>query len=961
MTLSAFGPYAKKQCIDFSKLGDRSLFLIHGRTGSGKTTILDAISYALYGVSSGDRKGKQMRSDHAASSAMTEVTFDFSLGTKRYRVVRRPEQERQKKRGEGKTLERNAATLFELNLDNTEKAVLADQWTKVTEKVEGLFGFKADQFRQVVLLPQGSFRRLLLAPSKDREQILQSLFHTHIYRSLEEHLKQQSKELKDELESFKQQKSELLHGRNVESLEQLRSKLTDERRRLKRSDEQLKSTRVKAEEWQEKLKKARLELRAWDEYVEAKGQLNDLLEKKPAFDLSRDRLAKASKANPLRNQYQSLMKLERGFRELNEQQEATLKILNERELLFGLREKINPFTDSVKAKSQELFSLQSLLSRGEDLEQQGRKLTELESERSRLAIALSEKDHERCGIDQRLIYIGLNQSRRVEIESELQEAFRERERLENVLGQFEKQKSINETLASKTALFQEAEAEFNEFWQSLQLLRTSWLQDQCVKALEDLIEKESDWPSRVVNIMSQERALIRLQVQQERFVSGEGEAILNRGALLSELERVKTELKGLQMKLSKAPGGSLEQEKQLRIQQEKLQKESEKLHDELESCKGQISFLGDFIATSTDDSSYKSMEALKDQHLKLGAEYEALEQQQQQWSLEADRLHGQLVQSRARQQSGQEALDRDLKKLTEHREHFSRALHHAGFQCPQDLSSQQLEDEEFQRLTQSLAVFEGQLAASQSRFERAREGIVGLEKAPEIQLIERQLQESQRVLEQSIARRSAHSLEVEQGSRALARLIKLERKVKRLRKRYQHLGHLSEVASGKNDYRLSFQRFVLAALLDDVLLNASEHLQRMSKGRFQLQRARLRHDKRLTGGLDLEIYDAYTGTCRAVPTLSGGESFLAALSLALGLADVVQSYSGGIHLETIFVDEGFGSLDPESLDLALDTFIDLQKGGRLVGIISHVPELKERIDARLTVTSTRSGSHASFN
>jgi len=173
---------------------------------------------------------------------------------------------------------------------------------------------------------------------------------------------------------------------------------------------------------------------------------------------------------------------------------------------------------------------------------------------------------------------------------------------------------------------------------------------------------------------------------------------------------------------------------------------------------------------------------------------------------------------------------------------------------------------------------------------------------------------------------------------------------------------LAEVASGKgkNSLGVSFERYVLGALLDDVLAAASTRLRLMSQGRYLLQRVRQRSDGRRAGGLDLEVYDAYTGTTRPVTTLSGGESFLGSLSLALGLADTVQAYAGGIRLETVFIDEGFGSLDPETLDLAIRALIDLQRGGRLVGVISHVPELRERIDARLEVIPGRHGSSARF-
>ncbi|MGE5671833.1 MAG: SbcC/MukB-like Walker B domain-containing protein, partial [Fibrobacterota bacterium] len=171
---------------------------------------------------------------------------------------------------------------------------------------------------------------------------------------------------------------------------------------------------------------------------------------------------------------------------------------------------------------------------------------------------------------------------------------------------------------------------------------------------------------------------------------------------------------------------------------------------------------------------------------------------------------------------------------------------------------------------------------------------------------------------------------------------------------------LSSIASGSNPLRLTFERYILSSLLDEVLYAGTLRLKSMSHGRFELLRSTVIEDKRSHGGLNLEVFDSYTGTKRPVTTLSGGESFLAALSLALGLADIVQSYAGGIRLETIFIDEGFGSLDSEALDLALQTLSNLGQGGRLVGIISHVTELRERIDTRLEVIAGKSGSSTRF-
>ena len=191
------------------------------------------------------------------------------------------------------------------------------------------------------------------------------------------------------------------------------------------------------------------------------------------------------------------------------------------------------------------------------------------------------------------------------------------------------------------------------------------------------------------------------------------------------------------------------------------------------------------------------------------------------------------------------------------------------------------------------------------------------------------------------------------------KLVEAHKKNEELEKQYKTVGTLYEVSNGLTGDKVSLQRFVLSVLLDDVLIQASQRLLLMSKGRYQLIRKEERAKGNKASGLELEVDDAYTGKSRPVATLSGGESFMAALSLALGLSDVVQSYSGGIKLDTLFIDEGFGSLDPESLDLAVRTLIDLQSTGRMIGIISHVTELKSQMGLRIDVKTGRAGSEIS--
>ncbi len=224
LLMSAFGPYTAEQLIDFRQLGQQRLFLIHGPTGSGKTTILDAICYALFGESSGnERQGEQMRSHSAPPATPTFVEFDFTLGEKAYRARRRPKQQRLKKGGDGTTAEPASATLWQLAGDGSAvAAVLASQPARMTAEVERIFGFGVDQFRQVILLPQDKFRDLLMADSSRRENILQTLFQTQFYEQLQERLKERSRELRVRIEQVNREIDILLNQSAAKGLDELR-------------------------------------------------------------------------------------------------------------------------------------------------------------------------------------------------------------------------------------------------------------------------------------------------------------------------------------------------------------------------------------------------------------------------------------------------------------------------------------------------------------------------------------------------------------------------------------------------------------------------------------------------------------------------------------------------------------------------------------------------------------------
>jgi exonuclease SbcC len=290
---------------------------------------------------------------------------------------------------------------------------------------------------------------------------------------------------------------------------------------------------------------------------------------------------------------------------------------------------------------------------------------------------------------------------------------------------------------------------------------------------------------------------------------------------------------------------------------------------------------------------------------------------------------------------------------------FAASLQNAGFHDEAAFKQAKRAVDEIAPLEADILAFDRDRESARDRMTRAVQGAAGLIH-PDMEALEQAALSAREALTSSVREEATLKESFKRIGSWLRDHENYARELGALEERYAIVGRLAEVSGGSNKDGITFQRFVLAALLDDVLATASKRLHLMSNGRFYLQRVKDRTDRRTAGGLDLEVHDTYTGTTRPASSLSGGESFLASLSLALGLADVVQSYAGGMRLETIFVDEGFGSLDDEALDQALRALIDLQQTGRLVGIISHVRDLRERIDTRLEITADRRGSMARF-
>ncbi|MTV48197.1 AAA family ATPase [Heliobacillus mobilis] len=1013
LTMNAFGPFAGTQVIDFTELKGNTLFLIHGPTGAGKTTILDAICFALYGDTSGaERDGKQMRSDHADISVPTSVTFDFAIGVQQYRVTRNPEQERPKRSGGGTTTMRSDATLWDRTncSDDAETGVvLAAGTSKVTVKVESLLGFESSQFRQVVMLPQGQFRKLLTSDSKEREQILEALFKTEIYRRIELALKEKSKAMESEIKDIQRHKQWVLQEAKAQSAEELNQRLKEHGENLRQIQQAVQQHRKRREQAQSHLEAGKQTKEKLIEKGQAESHLRALQARVPEMEGRGRELERARQALGLSDLEKSLLGRRKEKAEVEKERlgrEAELKATRqsktdaetkytleqgrEPERAEAVREvaRLEGFTEIVNALDGARRSLAASLTEVKavkaEKEQKDQSLTELlayiEAQTNRWKQATQE------GAKASAFEAAYNELTRVgKKRKELDTAYKAQAEAMQEHGHVEKEYLL---LKDKATQAKEELAQLREAWNKGQasILAASLSENRPCPVCGSLHHPEPARTSEFVpsqqDLKDREKSFSDLEARRDHKLNELREKERKKAATENQVAALKEEL-GEQAALDlEGLRARAKEVKQAWDKSAKAKEAAEALGKELETLKGQEAALRK--QTALLEEKYRGAESRWRASAAVVAEKEAmvpcdlrdlkaLQKAQMEAVNRRKDLEGALERARKAVEAAQAALAKSEtalqestrrleqvdRQLQEEERTFTVRLQEAGFTGMGAYEQAKRPKEAIDRLEGILKEFGENLRAAQDRLKRAEEAAQELTE-PDLDELMKNLQVAEEAFELSRKQEIERENEISRETEWLKNLQKLESDFAATEEKYSVLGRISEVANGTNKYGITFQRFVLGALLDDVTAAATERLKLMSRGRYYLQRTLDRATKRSAGGLDLEVFDTYTGLCRNVSTLSGGETFLAALSLALGLADVVQSYSGGIYLDAIFVDEGFGTLDPESLDLAMRALIDLQKGGRLVGIISHVPELKERIDARLEVKATERGSTAGF-
>jgi exonuclease SbcC len=1011
LVMQAFGPYAARQEIDFRQLGGRSLFLIHGQTGAGKTSILDAISFALYGESSGSfREPRTLRSDHAPPDVPTEVSFDFSVGAERYRIKRTPEQERPKKKGEGVTRVPPEATLWhrsDIDDDAADGTVLATQWMHVTEKVEQLLGFRCDQFRQVVMLPQYQFQRFLMANSTERQRILEVLFSTEFYRQIEEALKQSAVDVRRRCEDLVGRTGFVLAQAGAETVEELLGRQEALRRRTDEVETGLTAAAARRELVDRQLREAHQIDKVFVELTEAEVKYAQAEVRRAEIDTLEKRLERARRAEALRDaeihcrqrrQEHEAILLKRTNIATQHEQALEAKLATERALAAEqAREAEHELVRREIARLEALTGKIGELEQGtRDLSEHAQRVTQATHDRNRAQEGLRECSRALRQHQKDLVGMIELSGKTAEWKARVRELQRQHKIAADLAEHQGRLKMQEHALASAETLMRETKKSLNEAKK-----RFDRLQEQRVKAQSTVLAKQLERgqpcpvcgstrhpaPAHFRTAVPDEQEIAALQEELPRLEMTQDAAVQEAGQVAQRVaitkERIAKCLEDLgahrktspatlamrleeaQAELDKARAASEEQGDlrrtiaELQATEARLTEELPRLEEIFTEASTAHGRLQERIAGLEKDvpATLRSLEAQGAALAAARARHEALKT-----ALDhARQNHDTAVTAWQACQAQLDAAEREVNetrgRLEAAVEDFLKRLREAGFADEAAYQGARLGQEECARLEQETRAFQDAQLAAKARFDHVADAARGKVR-PDLAALETDAANAQAEVNGLLEERARAGEQSRQIDSSVAELKFLQGEQAQMEAQLAIVGRVAEVANGKNIYGITLQRYVLAALLEDVLAAASHRLRLMSRGRFDLQRATERVDLRAAGGLDLLVYDAYTGTTRPVQTLSGGESFLASLSLAMGLADVVQSYAGGIRLETIFIDEGFDSLDPETLELAFQALGELLKSGRLVGLISHVAELTELVPARLEITKGKHGSHA---
>ena len=1040
LTITAFGPYATQQIIDFTQLQGRNLFVITGDTGAGKTTILDAIAYALYGKASGrDRDGESLRSHFASPDLLTSVEMEFTISAQRYWVQRIPKQRKKRTRGEGYTDQNVEAEFKALHGDSN----VISGVKEVNEKIVELIGLSYEQFKQIIMIPQGEFRELLNADSKARQDILQKIFGTEGFRRVQELFDSETKTLNQEVSRLESQRNECvrsLDGSGDVALAALLelpdfniTMMTDNAKQAIDKDNLI-ANGLQAQVYEQ-------EQRVADKQGEIfQGKANnskiiareDASQKKIAMELCCPQIDEKRRQSQLGRKALGLKTVDE-YRYNREVHMEKMKV--ELAKAVSQEEKANVAVDvghknyqleiAKEGRRNELLAeqakLQGLSGKVADWDFRQAKATRFQQDLILLKKSrdTTKKELEKTREDIKNGQIRLDKIRTITIECASKVI--ELEKTNAIFGKIETLKTENDRLVtlqqSVAKLEQQQAAEHLKFKQAqinYEVAQNLFFEGQagllasklitgnpcpvCGSAhhphlagmmsaipseaeLRELIQRDKQarklydeangqYGRIKAEHYAQHQIIFRLQKELDVIVTenvseiSPVELAQYIATKLPEYQRITLDLRDEVKKLL----NQKEDEKELSATLLRKTESVNILATQLDRLEGQYTELFAKVESAKDAMkaleaevpiTVRSTKALAEALGRIKTEYDGMSQALKTAEQQLRDRQVEQASVRTEKKGIEKALLQGEVEFAIAQQNFMKAIDVAGFTTEEEYIQGKLTEDVIVSLENEISDFQERLRSAVDYYVKMMQEVEGLS-VSDVAKLEAEYLELQTIKNGLITQRTAIVARQVHNQTMLTSICALVKRLEDKEQEHELIGHLARIARGDNEQKVSFERYVLAAFFNDIIDAANVRLKKMTSGRYQMSRITQKGKGGGQSGLEIEVFDYYTGQSRHVKTLSGGESFKASLALALGLAEVVQSYAGGINLETMFVDEGFGTLDPESLDTAISCLIDLQHSGRLVGIISHVPELKTSVDARLEIEACTDGSRAKF-
>ena len=1028
LTLSAFGPYAGETTLDFSELGAERLFVITGPTGSGKTTVFEAILYALYGKLS--KKGMDpasLRCDFLKpdDDRITFVDFTFEISGKRFHIHRQPKQSVAKKRGSGR---RELGQEALLECVGHEDFLPLTKIGEVDRKIVDLVGLDEEQFKKIVMLPQGAFQEFLVSSTKDKIELLRQIFDTSLYDLALSRIKsrvsdvtgayaelkadyrsktallqfeasiafgeQPSQDVLAQMEALAQadearQESlqqtvddanavylaalevlnrEAQHNADVRKWQQAEAELTalrtrqpqiaalsgqvraaDQARSLADKETRAAEERRLLHQQEETLALARQQAQnAAQQFNAAAQHLAQAEQQKQRADLAHDTLPELTTKRDKMNEYvadraalqqaaQALASAERALAALAQEEQRAEAALQTAE---AAQEKKQRLQQDQAQQETAIVKLDALLAEERRQYQLLKRFIDLRQERPELAAAQEKAATQLAAAEKRLAEA--RAANRQQLAATLAQELEDGAPCP-VCG------AVHHPAPAVVPGAQDDEAacaKVRDQAQGVAANADAALAQQDKRIAEAWAELQETVPQ-----LTQPEAVPRYAQQLQESGTAHNH---QRKETQAALQQIREELAGLaavekELEAQKAALNTLrEQRTRFVAEQSRWQTTRDSKAEAVAAKEKQFGFTADADPAVLT----REIDAISARHQ---AAKQALET--------AQRAHEQAQLAQVRAASAEAQAEARLEELRrsadDHTRVFAQARN-AIFATEADYLSAKADIPRAALLQQEIDAFSEALTRATTLHEDLAQRLQDDRTLHDLEAGEARRKEAEQRLNAAKDVLAAHKTRCASNRALIAQIAQLLDAFKEMEARYALLGKLRDVLDGKNHFNMRLETFAQAYYFEQMLIGANVRLARMTHGRYSFRRKEMVSDARRQAGLDLDVMDQYTGRARDVSTLSGGESFKASLSLALGLADVVTSESGGVELSTIFIDEGFGTLDEESLDDTVETLISLQDSGRLVGVISHVAELKERIPAHLVVESGSGGSQAHF-